>query len=211
MQITGLRQSPAADVLAGKVITSHAPEAGQFACSNRLLNQLWNNTLWTQRGNMYGVPTDCPQRSERMGWMSHHPFSQTAIFNMNMAAFYTKYVRDMRDAQFADGRFPDYTPFPHDPGYKPSNNTMGTPGWMEAAILIPWYVYLNYGNQFTRTACRCAMRHSQVEKGACHVPRLLAVTPAVTYPSCGPASRKVRCHETAALPSAGKRNPIARF
>ena len=147
IQVTGLQQKPTPDMLTGKVIASDAPVVGRFTCSNALLNQVWKNTLWTQRGNMYSVPTDCPQRAERMGWMSYHPFSQTAIFNMNMAAFYTKWLRDMRDAQFADGRIPDYAPFPHDPSYKPSNNTMGTPGWMEAAILIPWYMYLNYDDR----------------------------------------------------------------
>lgn len=158
VQVTGLAQRPTLDMLTGKVIASHAPVVGQFVCSNPLLSQIWKNIVWTQRGNMHSVPTDCPQRSERMGWMgSDMPFLQTAIFNMDMAAFYTKYIRDMRDAQFADGRFPDYTPFPHDdPSGKPADDSMfsqtpfhnmGAPGTMEAAIVIPWNVYLNYGDK----------------------------------------------------------------
>ena len=68
--------------------------------------------LWTQRSNMIGIPTDCPQRDERLGWTGDAmTFSQTAVFNMDMAAFYTKWMQDMRDDQAPDGRFPDVAVF----------------------------------------------------------------------------------------------------
>ena len=81
------------------------------------------NILWTQRANLESIPTDCPQRDERLGWMGDiQAFSQTAIFNMNMAAFFTKWLRDVRDDQLADGRFPDFAPNPF--------ITIGTGKWV---------------------------------------------------------------------------------
>jgi alpha-L-rhamnosidase len=98
---------------------------------------------WGQRGNMHGVPTDCPQRSEREGWMGDiQAFSQTAIFNRDMAGFFTKWVRDIRDSQADDGRYPDVAPHPGDP-----NGTMsGGPAWADAGTIVPWRVYQNYAD-----------------------------------------------------------------
>ena len=74
--------------------TRPPPEAGSFECSSPMLNQLMPNIVWTQRDNMHSVPTDCPQRDERLGWMGDMlVFGQTAMFNMDMAAFFTKWVR----------------------------------------------------------------------------------------------------------------------
>ena len=81
--------------------------------SSAFLDKLMGAILWTQRSNMIGIPTDCPQRDERLGWTGDElTFSQTAIFNMDMAGFFTKWMQDMRDDQSADGRFPDVAPNP---------------------------------------------------------------------------------------------------
>jgi alpha-L-rhamnosidase len=144
VEVTGLLQKPELDSLVGCVFHSDAPRAGRFECSNPLLNKLMQNIVWTQRGNMHSVPTDCPQRDERLGWLGDAQiFSQTACFNMQMATFYTKVCQDISDAQADDGRFPDFAPHPFDPNARFS----GAPGWADGGVIIPWRVYQNYGDK----------------------------------------------------------------
>lgn len=143
VELTGLSEAPTKDALTGCAVHSAAPEIGEFECSSPLLNKLWSNILWTQRSNMHSIPTDCPQRDERLGWTGDIlAFSQTACFNMDMAAFLTKWVRDLRDAQTPDGRFPDFAPHPYDPARRFS----GVPAWGDAGVFVPWSVYVNYGD-----------------------------------------------------------------
>ena len=98
---------------------------------------------WGQRGNMHGIPTDCPQRSEREGWMGDiQAFSQTAIFNRDMAGFFTKWACDIRDSQADDGRYPDVAPHPSNP----NGNMSGSPAWADAGTVVPWRVYQNYAD-----------------------------------------------------------------
>ena len=143
VEITGLERAPAAWSLVGRVFHSDAPEAGSFECANPVLNRLMSAIQWTQRGNMEGIPTDCPQRDERLGWAGDIlAFCQTAIFNRDMAAFLTKWMRDLREGQTPDGRLPDFAPHAYDPAMRFSGN----PGWSDAAILIPWKLYQAYGD-----------------------------------------------------------------
>ena len=100
--------------------------------------------LFRSRGNLIGIPTDCPQRDERLGWMGDiQVFSQTAIFNMDMAAFFTKFCRDMRDGQTQDGRFPDFAPIPHGA----ASRFAGNPGWADAGVIVPWRCWVNYADR----------------------------------------------------------------
>ena len=127
----------------GRVFYSAAPDASQFECSSTLVNQLMRNIYWTQRGNLMSTPNDCPQRDERFGWMGDiQAFSQTAIFNMDMAAFFSKWVKDIRDDQAADGRYPDFAPHPGDPNVSFS----GVPAWGDAGTVVPWRAYVNYAD-----------------------------------------------------------------
>ncbi|MBX7258006.1 MAG: glycoside hydrolase family 78 protein [Candidatus Hydrogenedentes bacterium] len=143
VEVTGLPAKPAQDALLGRVFNSSSPEIGAFECSSELLNKLAHNILWTQRANMMSVPTDCPQRDERLGWMGDiQVYSQTAIFNMDMAGFFTKWLQDVRDNQAADGRFPDFAPHPFDYNARFS----GVPAWGDAGVFVPWRVYENYGD-----------------------------------------------------------------
>ncbi|TAM97910.1 MAG: hypothetical protein EPN39_10195 [Chitinophagaceae bacterium] len=143
VSVTGLHHAPGLSVVTGRVISSSNPQTGHFSCSDSLLNKLWENILWTQWSNTMGVPTDCPQRDERMGWMGDaQVFSQTAIFNMDMSGFYTKWMQDIRDGQLADGRFPDYAP-----ALNTSFSYYNAPGWADAAVIIPWRLYLNYNDK----------------------------------------------------------------
>ena len=150
VELTGLAAPPTlagANVdspLLGRVFHSTSPDTGTFECSDPSLTQLMHNIVWTQRANLMSTPTDCPQRDERFGWMGDiQAFSQTAIFNMDMAAFFTKFAQDVRDDQAADGRFPDFAPHPGDP-----NETFsGVPAWGDAGTIVPWRAYQNYADE----------------------------------------------------------------
>jgi len=145
VEVAGISYRPPMEAVLGKVFYSSAPETGSFETSNPLLNQLMQNILWTQRANLESIPTDCPQRDERLGWMGDiQAFSQTAIFNMNMAAFFTKWLRDVRDDQLEDGRFPDFAPNPFITIGQ--ENGFGAPAWADAGTIVPWRVYLNYAD-----------------------------------------------------------------
>ncbi|MEK6755852.1 MAG: family 78 glycoside hydrolase catalytic domain, partial [Bacteroidota bacterium] len=136
VEITGLTKKPTLDMVLGKEVSSDVAAAGSFECSNKDLNKLWKNILWTQRDNFIGIPTDCPQRDERLGWMADaQVFAQTAIYNCTMAAFFTKWVQDIRDAQHPDGRYPDVAPVP---SYLPFFNA---PAWADAGVIVPWRMY----------------------------------------------------------------------
>ncbi|MBN1442821.1 MAG: family 78 glycoside hydrolase catalytic domain, partial [Planctomycetes bacterium] len=144
VEVTGLERRPEAEDLAGCVIHSDAPPAGSFECSSPLLTRLWRNIRWTQRGNLHSVPTDCPQRDERLGWLGDaQVFSQTACFQMDMARFFSKWLGDIRDAQATDGRFPDFAPHPFEPDVRFS----GVPAWGDAGVIVPWRVFVNYADR----------------------------------------------------------------
>lgn len=143
VQITGLAERPRPDSVVGQVVYSELPIAGTFECSEPMLNQLMSNIVWTQMMNMQSTPTDCPQRDERLGWMGDaQVFAQAACFNRGMAAFFTKWLRDVRDAQSEDGRFPDFAP---NPAAK-SGKFMGAPAWGDAGVIVPWRLYQNYAD-----------------------------------------------------------------
>ncbi len=139
VELTGLAGKPDLSTATGIVVGSDTPRAGTFACSNPLINQLQSNIAWGQRGNFFSVPTDCPQRNERLGWMGDaQVFIRTATQNADVAGFFTKWLVDVRDAQFDDGRFPDVVP-----RILPQT---GAPGWGDAGVICPWTVYQIYGD-----------------------------------------------------------------
>jgi len=144
VEVTGLPARPAKDFILARVFHSAPPMAGAFECSSPLLNKLMKNIVWTHRDNMHSVPTDCPQRDERVGWMGDMlVFAQPACFNMDMAAFFTKWIVDIRDDQADDGRFPDFAPHP----YNPNALFSGVPAWGDAGVVVPWRMYVNYGDK----------------------------------------------------------------
>jgi alpha-L-rhamnosidase len=125
----------------GCVVHSASPDAGTFKCSSDHVNRLMDMIVWTQRGNMHSVPTDCPQRDERAGWMGDiQSFSQTAIFNMDMAGFFSKWLGDVRDSQRSDGSYANFSPMDLE------RWKGGTPAWADAGTIVPWRVYQNYAD-----------------------------------------------------------------
>ncbi|MDR0542592.1 MAG: family 78 glycoside hydrolase catalytic domain [Dysgonamonadaceae bacterium] len=142
VEVDGLTQIPQLNQIQGKMVASSSPVTGYFETSDKDINRLWENIRWTQWGNMISIPTDCPQRDERLGWMADAQiFSQTAIYNLDMAAFYTKWTRDMRDSQLEEGPFTDISPF--DGVWQLFFNS---PGWADAGVVIPWQLYRNYND-----------------------------------------------------------------
>ena len=125
----------------GLVIHSTMEQTGSFECSDPIANRLWSNLNWGQRGNYFDVPTDCPQRDERLGWTGDaQVFVRTAAFNRDIAAFMTKWMRDIADAQHADGAFADIAP-----DVFPVANA-GHCGYADAGVIVPWTMYLTYGD-----------------------------------------------------------------
>jgi alpha-L-rhamnosidase len=115
---------------------------GNFSCSNPLINQLQHNIQWGQKGNFLDVPTDCPQRDERLGWTGDaQVFSRTATFNMNVNNFFAKWLKDVAADQFANGSVPFVIPNVLGPG------AGGSTGWADVSTVIPWNVYLAYGDK----------------------------------------------------------------
>jgi alpha-L-rhamnosidase len=140
VELTGLKSRPGMDAVTGVVITSAAPTTGTFACSSPLVNQLQHNILWGQHGNYLEVPTDCPQRDERLGWMGDAQiFVRTACFNNDIAAFMTKWTQDVVDAQSPEGGFSDVTP-------RMGDKADGAPAWGDAGVIVPWTIYQCYGD-----------------------------------------------------------------
>lgn len=127
--------------LTGIVIHSDMKPTGKFECSDPLLNQLQHNIVWGQKGNFVDVPTDCPQRDERLGWTGDaQAFSRTAAFNMNVAAFFTKWSKDLAADQYPNGMVPFVVP-------DAIGNAAGSTGWADAATIIPWDMYQVYGDR----------------------------------------------------------------
>lgn len=141
VELSGYPEPPTKETLTGCVVHSDAPVTGHFSSSNDLLNRIYHNITWGQRGNMYSVPTDCPQRDERLGWMGDAQiFAPTASYNRNMAHFFTKWERDILDCQDPDGAVHDVNPAIVVSG-------PAKPGWGDAVVIIPWVVYRFYGDK----------------------------------------------------------------
>ncbi|MCI8360209.1 MAG: family 78 glycoside hydrolase catalytic domain [Clostridiales bacterium] len=130
----------------GVVVGNANEESSSLVTSDPAVNQLYSNILWGMRDNFLSTATDCPQRNERLGWTADtHIFSRTATYSADVAGFYRKWLQDMRDSQFGSeagnlkGAYPDIAPNTHIVGG-------GNGGWAEAGIIVPYNVYLMYGD-----------------------------------------------------------------
>jgi len=133
--------TPDLNTVTGVVIHSDMQPTGTFTCSDSLVNQLQQNIRWGQRGNFLDVPTDCPQRDERLGWTGDaQVFSMTAAFNFDVAAFYTKWLKDLAADQLPDGKVPHVIPDVLKGGG-------GSTAWADASVIVPWTMYLSYGDK----------------------------------------------------------------
>ncbi|MEV0419518.1 alpha-L-rhamnosidase [Streptosporangium canum] len=129
------------DDIRAVVLHSDTPWTGTFDCSDPEVNRLHDNIGWGQRGNFVSVPTDCPQRDERLGWLADaHVFLPTACFNADVSGFFSKWMRDVVDAQSPEGGFSNVAPLLSGVADE------GAPGWADAGVLVPWHLYRVYGD-----------------------------------------------------------------
>ena len=132
------------DNLRGVVVHSDMTPQGAFETDNALVNQLQHNIVWGQKGNFLDVPTDCPQRDERLGWTGDaQVFCRTAAFNRDVAGFFTKWLKDVAADQLETGSIPHVIP---DVLSNPGRPAAGAAGWADSAVIIPWTMYLAYGD-----------------------------------------------------------------
>jgi alpha-L-rhamnosidase len=140
VEVTGLTRRPSKQTITGLALSSATAEAGKFECSDPMLNRLAQNTYWTQRANFIDIPTDCPQRDERLGWMGDaQVYIQTATLHEDVQAFFTKWLVDVEDAQRQDGEYPKVAPL-----IEGEND--GGPAWADAGVICPWTIYEVYGD-----------------------------------------------------------------
>jgi len=146
VEITGFPGELTAENLTGIVVHSDMAVSGSYASSNPLLNQLQHNIQWGQRGNFVDVPTDCPQRDERLGWTGDaQAFCRTAAFNMDVSSFFTKWLKDVAADQKKDGSVPDV--IPDVLNKQDATTAQPSAGWGDVAVIAPWTMYLVYGDK----------------------------------------------------------------
>ncbi len=140
VELTGLPTAPSQSAVSVDVIHTNAPFTAELKTGSAMVNKLWSNILWGQRSNFVGMPTDCPQRDERLGWMADaQVFWRTATYNMDLAAFTRKFAADMRGTQAGTPYYGIYSP-----GTAKENMGHGT-GWSDAGVIIPWTSWLQSG------------------------------------------------------------------
>lgn len=141
MEVTGLRKPPTPDSLEAVVLHTDAPFTMQFKTGSQMVNQLWSNVLWGQRSNFVGLPTDCPQRDERLGWSADaQVFWRTAAFNMDLDTFTQKFSSDLRGTQVGTAMYGIFAP-----GTDQPNPGYGA-AWSDAGVIIPWTGWIQTGD-----------------------------------------------------------------
>jgi len=155
VEVTGYPGTPPLDAIAGDVVSSVSGEpVAKLTTSSDLVNQMWSIGIWGQRGNFLSIPTDCPQRDERLGWMGDAGvFWRTGSYNFDIAAFSRKFMQDIVDAQSPQGAFrnvsPNTLPSSSDESEEPSEGSdrVGAPGWGDAGVIVPWTTWVQYGDK----------------------------------------------------------------
>ena len=142
-EVAGCPGELTADDLVARVVHNDTPFTGRFTCSDPMVEQLYANIVWGQRGNFLAVPTDCPQRDERLGWLADaQVFAPTATRNADVSAFFARWMLDVVDGQDADGAFRDVAPIL-------VLDREGAPAWGDAGVIIPWLLWRTYGDRRT--------------------------------------------------------------
>ena len=156
VEVTGYPGTPTLDAIRGDVVSSVSGDpTAKLDTSSDLVNRMWSIGIWGQRGNFLSIPTDCPQRDERLGWMGDAGvFWRTGSYNFDIAAFSQKFIQDIVDAQTSQGAFtnvsPDTLPFEGGgtEGTSAWNEGMvGAPGWGDAGVIVPWTTWVQYGDK----------------------------------------------------------------
>jgi alpha-L-rhamnosidase len=152
IQVDGLPAKPTKQTVVARVVRSAMDIRGRFACSSDILNRIHRAVVWTEAGNQHGVPTDCPQRAERMGWLNDLTArTEQAVYNFDLSRFYAKFSRDIADAQLPTGEVPDTVPLRW--GFYPACPVS------LAMVLIPRLVSQHWGNRRLLEECYQPMRN----------------------------------------------------
>jgi len=140
-EISGLDSKPTPDTLVAVALSSDTPTVGSIQTSDAMINKLVSNAWWTQRMNFIDIPTDCPQRDERLGWTGDaQAYIRTATMLTDVQPFFAKWLVSLEDAQRADGQFPQVAPV------KVAGDD-GGPAWADAGVICPWTIYDVYGDR----------------------------------------------------------------
>jgi alpha-L-rhamnosidase len=155
VEVTGYPGTPPLDAITGEVVSSVSGDpVAKLTTSSDLVNHMWSIGIWGQRGNFLSIPTDCPQRDERLGWMGDAGvFWRTGSYNFDIAAFSQKFVQDIVDAQTSQGAFTNVSPNTLPFGGSETEGTpawnegmVGAPGWGDAGVIVPWTTWMQYGD-----------------------------------------------------------------
>lgn len=139
LELTGIDEAPKLEDVEGVVLSSMMALTSDFTCSDELVNRLSQNIIWSQRGNFLSIPTDCPQRNERMAWLGDiQVFAGTSVYHADTREFLTRFMISVRDNQSEAGRFPNTAPV---------DCSSGGILWESAGIIVPWEVYMQYGDE----------------------------------------------------------------
>jgi alpha-L-rhamnosidase len=142
IEVTGFPGDLTPESVVAEAISSAQHITGALSTSNDLINRMYRTAIWGQRSNFVSIPTDCPQRDERQGWMGDAQlFWRTGAYNADIAALGRKWMRDVRDAQTPEGAFTNTSPTITAGWQGP-----GTPGWADAGVIVPWTAWLQYGD-----------------------------------------------------------------
>ncbi|HTX01375.1 MAG TPA: family 78 glycoside hydrolase catalytic domain, partial [Acidimicrobiales bacterium] len=139
-ELSGLGADVRPEDVRGRVVHSDTTPSGHFECSSPSVNRLVSNIDWGQRCNFLSIPTDCPQRDERLGWLGDaQVFVRTATYNRDVGAFFSKWLDDVADAQHPSGAYSDFAP-------RLGSDWAGAPAWADAGVIVPWTIYKMYGD-----------------------------------------------------------------
>lgn len=142
VEITGFAEKPPLDTVTGLVLHTDTPLASSFECSDPVVNKVFQNAVWTQRGNWIELPTDCPQRDERLGWTGDAQiYAASAAIHADVAAFFRKWLRELNEAVTKEGYYPSYAPYCFGHG-KAIHGT----AWSDAGIIVPHAIWKATGD-----------------------------------------------------------------
>ncbi|MFZ9936329.1 MAG: family 78 glycoside hydrolase catalytic domain [Luteolibacter sp.] len=143
VEVTGFQEAPPLDTITGLVIHSDTPLTSGFECSDPLVNRVFQNSVWTQRANWIDLPTDCPQRDERMGWSGDAQiYAASAAIHGDVAAFFRKWLRELEDDVTPEGYYPAYAPYPFGHG-----GAVHGSAWSDAGIIVPYSLWMATGDE----------------------------------------------------------------
>jgi alpha-L-rhamnosidase len=155
VEVTGYPGTPPLEAIKGEVVSSVGGNpVATLTTSSDLVNRMWSIGIWGQRGNFLSIPTDCPQRDERLGWMGDaEVFWRTGSYNFDIAAFSQKFIQDIVDAQSPQGAFRNVSPntlpssVDESEAAPAESDRVGAPGWGDSGIIVPWTTWLQYGDK----------------------------------------------------------------